>query len=104
MEGDGKGARALEAWGAHNFKASEASDRYGLSWLLFKVDGTLFQGWVRVALRGIDIPTESGVFSISLEKFNNNTAEYGTTQVQHGVKSTDLASTIDRLVEGDSKR
>lgn len=99
IDGYSSGEQACAAWGAHSFKASEASDRYGISWLLFRVNATKFIGSVRVALKGIDIPTDQGVYSISLEKHSNSSAEYGAQQTVHNVKESELATAIDRLIE-----
>lgn len=97
-EGYVNGEQAMTAWGANTFRGSEASDKYGLSWILFKV-ATKYEGWVRIALRGLNTAKDEGVFTITLEKFNNVSAEYGTTQAVHNVKSSDLVTVIDSLVE-----
>ena len=102
IEGYQSGSQAMLAWGANTFKASEASDRHGISWLLFKCDGSKFSGWVRVALRGIDVANDTGVYSISLEKFNNTSAEYGVVESVHSIKECDLGTAIDRLIESKS--
>ena len=88
------GAQALNAWGAHDFKGSEASDKYGLAWITFRVNATKHTGWVRVALRGEDI------FTVSLEKFSNVSAEYTTISVANS-NGKNLAATIDKLLESE---
>lgn len=84
----------LNAWGVGPVKANDEPDTHGAAWIRFNVDGSKYRGVIRVALQA------NNSYTVTFEGVDNATSLNKTFHVVKLVNCTELATTIDKFVEG----